>query len=1650
MERKLNLGLVGLLVLAGFAITVLLAVTPANAGITGDPPPMMVGADWNINNPTHVWDQDVFIFDGDVNINSKLTLHNASIYMGIASVFDQHDINVAATGTIEANDSHIAPFNWYYDIYSSGTIDMERCTVDSAWNFSLDGRSKFYNRTMISEIEYAYLDGTVTIDDNSYLDWVYYDLKVSGTVTVSDNSHVRYIPADLDITGTATFDRSEIYEIYGICNVSGTLDMDSSYLTNLYRGLINTGTLDLYQVSGREIYNGIVLDGVTAIDHCDFTFVYEGVDVMNDKVSITNTDFLYMYDRGFHFYDCDASLNNVTIDVMTGVARGYFKTDHIGDYDHRYPMGIGIGIWVEGGNPSFVDVDVEADGEAEFNLEWTGTEADVTIYTRALAAAVLIDSTEMTAVSGLTIHDSYFDVTGRFTATNPGINPMYFHGYMDVISAGLAVANYDRVTITKVDVYSNQYGSIYGPYMYGAYYYGNGYRSYGPRIQVLAAIVGDYSASPDPSLTLTGVDVMDGSNWFLHYYEPSYSGTGVPTFGDTVLVNDVTVTSAYNPVFMFQIMTSFTDARNFDLDTRVTNSHFEGLYGPLMYYDFWPGPADRSMATIDISESLMFDNNTITQSYYYWAYLEVGSSGDTMPLDTWDKVFTIADNEFVETMGTFFYAWAQWSFVKGSDEIHVLNNNMADATNVYDGPFYVDGFDTVRFIDNTLTDMAYPETGDFYDYGGDTNGIKPVDWLFKDNTWDNCTNARWSEVIFLEYGGDVVFESNEIKNQNGLVSFMQVSEYTGSSSMDIHSNDFHDNMAYFAEYGDPDPTFRNFVMTITDNDVYNNADYFLNYWGRTSTLNNFDYDGIFVIEGNDVHDNSGGFIHAWGNVSVMNNTFTSNEGPLLYIDYINLHTPIIKGNVYVDNVNLFTFVGKEKGYQFVTIEMSDLSLTCSGTALSFINFEVTLNNVDITNAATSVSARNAYVDAYSCNIDGDTCEVLGDGLITTWWPMEVYVSWGDENGMDSGTPVVAALVVFNTLEGDYYSSEYADVDGMLPEELFSAWYVDPAGVHWYSPYKMKVAASGATNDMDVTLDKDLIGEDMVHLVLWDVFKPMVAITEPYSGIMFNVDSVETYGFIAEVGSGLDTAEYSIDDGDTWTPLAVDDMGDWLLPLSDLPEGEVSLMVRATDIAGNVGMSTVVMTIDTTPPALSISALPEVTNFPTLPISGSVEVGSEVFVNGKSLGIWEDSALAIDHILYEGSNLIILEAVDEAGNVATETATVLLDTFDPHLVIYGPAGGTITNADTIEVWGMVEVGATLTVGGTQVMPNEAGRFTHDYTLEDGENSIEVKATDVATNANIVTIVVHQDQDPPYLEVREPADGTVTNQDLITVHIITDDDAVLWLNGRRLTTTGDVTTNILLLEGENMVKVKAMDPAGNEEIVTVNVIRDTEPPSLVVTKPDAMEIWTNVMALDIEGVALKATSVKAGDQTATYDPVTGIFSISASLFEGRNNVTVEASDGVNTVSTTITVWVNRNAPVLNVDAVEHMVKTPSVTISGSTEVGIDIVTVVVSDVPSEHMVEYDGTFAVTLNLADGDYDIKVMATDVYGNTAEQSTGTFTVKSKDYLPDGEEEEGPAVEPLHIGLILAVIGIALIIAAYASAHYITRRRREELEESY
>jgi hypothetical protein len=136
--------------------------------------------------------------------------------------------------------------------------------------------------------------------------------------------------------------------------------------------------------------------------------------------------------------------------------------------------------------------------------------------------------------------------------------------------------------------------------------------------------------------------------------------------------------------------------------------------------------------------------------------------------------------------------------------------------------------------------------------------------------------------------------------------------------------------------------------------------------------------------------------------------------------------------------------------------------------------------------------------------------------------------------------------------------------------------------------------------------------------------------------------------------------------------AVNEDGTWSITLPDdhvLPDGEYPITVVVTDPAGNTATGTGTVTINTVPPTVSVDVV--VTNTGTPSISGTTDApaGSQVVVtiDGKDYettvnedGTWSIT-LPDDHVLPDGEYPITVVITDPAGNTATGTGTLTVDT-----------------------------------------------------------------------------------------------------------------------------------------------------------------------------------------------------------------------------------------------------------------------------------------------------------------------------------------------------------------------------------------------------
>lgn len=166
----------------------------------------------------------------------------------------------------------------------------------------------------------------------------------------------------------------------------------------------------------------------------------------------------------------------------------------------------------------------------------------------------------------------------------------------------------------------------------------------------------------------------------------------------------------------------------------------------------------------------------------------------------------------------------------------------------------------------------------------------------------------------------------------------------------------------------------------------------------------------------------------------------------------------------------------------------------------------------------------------------------------------------------------------------------------------------------------------------------------------------------------------------------------------------------------------------------------------------------VTNEETITVEGTASPATELRLlnNGEEVGsteIDETGEFAFDTDLNEGMNeFTAVTLIDGEEAKSSEPITVILDTIAPDLILENPEDGDKINRETVTVEGRVSdknLDAVL-VNGQETEILEDGTFAERILLDEGQNVIEVSATDLAGNETTKTITVDVDFTPPVIE------------------------------------------------------------------------------------------------------------------------------------------------------------------------------------------------------------------------------------------------------------------------------------------------------------
>lgn len=494
----------------------------------------------------------------------------------------------------------------------------------------------------------------------------------------------------------------------------------------------------------------------------------------------------------------------------------------------------------------------------------------------------------------------------------------------------------------------------------------------------------------------------------------------------------------------------------------------------------------------------------------------------------------------------------------------------------------------------------------------------------------------------------------------------------------------------------------------------------------------------------------------------------------------------------------------------------------------------------------------------------------------------------------------------------------------------------------------------------------------------------VSINTPFGdGYLNQAETTVSQTLSGSTGVAGEGQTVSVTLGDNDYTAAVDAQGNWTLTLTPaqvqaLGEGVTTLVVNASDAAGNSGSLTSAVTVDLTPPPLSINPIGgdniinSVEVLEAVAISGTAPVadaGQTVTVSFQNTdyttrvlsdGTWQVTLPAgVVQGLADGSYPVDVTIRDAAGNLTTATQTLTRDADSlnlPTLTI-----GTISDDNFLN---QAESLQDLSIGGTstsllegQLVTVTLNAIQYSGTVAaDGSWTVIVPAADVGNlpDGDQLLVVVSADTsgNPASASASLVVLASALVQPTLTLNVVAGDDVI---NATEATADVAVSGGSTLLAAGTPVTVSFN---GTDYSTTIDADGNW-----TVTVPSAAFI--NVAPGSTQTFTVTASDVAGNPAVATQEVS---FSTTPPVL---TNITVSAGDTLNLAESL-----------------------QDLTINGTTT-GALPVTVTLNNISYTTTADADGNWTLTIptadvqQLADGPDTITVSVTDAAGNVTTDTT-------------------------------------------------------------
>jgi len=480
----------------------------------------------------------------------------------------------------------------------------------------------------------------------------------------------------------------------------------------------------------------------------------------------------------------------------------------------------------------------------------------------------------------------------------------------------------------------------------------------------------------------------------------------------------------------------------------------------------------------------------------------------------------------------------------------------------------------------------------------------------------------------------------------------------------------------------------------------------------------------------------------------------------------------------------------------------------------------------------------------------------------------------------------------------------------------------------------------------------------------DTTRPVVAISSPNAGALLNTSSVTITG---TTEAGLNVA--ITDNTTTLGGVTADAGGVWQYDASGLADGQHTVVATVVDGANNSATATVRFAVDTQAPALNIASPDDnaTLNSANLTLNGTTEPNLVVSIKDNGLplgsvpaggaGAWSYNATA----LADGDHLLEATISDAAGNPASASITVHIDTQAPSILISDPVNGAQLNQSTVSMGGTTEPSLLVRIVENSI---ELGRVTANATgvwryavpgLADGTHTVHVETVDTAGNPGTASVVFVVDTLVPDIAITSPVAGAVINQSDVSIGGTVEAGLAVQIsdNAQFLgTVTGDNAGNWTftasgLAEGGHTIGAATTDAAGNNNNASLGFSVDTVAPAIQISSPGEGAL-INVNTVPVVGTTQAGLTVEVYDGASllgsTLSAAGGDWSFTANgLLDGDHGLRAHTQDAAgNPADARVSIRVDIQPPVINFTqpADNALLNTTAVPFSGTTESNISV--------------------------------------------------------------------------------------------------------------